>query len=126
MAGMALLQTPCYANTLIKVLTAACLRCSLSCDERKVTTLCARAAQVTLCDQLESYMSRFAVDNGTKPDAAGNGVAKAVQEGFRPAKKDDLDDKYGGTGGKKASLLSPGLAGIHVVHRVWTSTKYRE
>lgn len=61
---------------------------------------------MTLCDQLEGYMARFTVDNGNTAAAAGNGEAKqvAVPDGMRPVpskKKDDLDDKYGGTGGKK-------------------------
>ena len=63
-------------------------------------------AQVTLCDQLEAYMSRFALDNGDTAAVAGNGNAKevAVPEGLKQMtskKKDELDDKYGGSGGKK-------------------------
>jgi hypothetical protein len=63
---------------------------------------------VTLCDQLEAYISRFAVDNGTKADAVGNGDAKqlAASDG-KMIKKDDVDDKYGGTGGKKVCVAGP-------------------
>ena len=52
-------------------------------------------------------MSRFAVDNGAKADAVGNGEAKqlAASEGKVIKKKDDVDDKYGGTGGKKVSVI---------------------
>ncbi len=65
--------------------------------------------QVTLCEQLEAYMSRFATDNGDAAAAAGNGEVKqlAVPSGMRAMaskKKDELDDKYGGTGGKKVPL----------------------
>ena len=75
--------------------------------------------QVTLCEQLEAYMSRFATDNGNAAAEAGNGEAKplAVPSGMRQMaskKKDELDDKYGGTGGKKvlSSLCSLGNMGM--------------
>ncbi len=66
--------------------------------------------QVTLCEQLEAYMGRFATDNGNAAAAAGNGEVKqlAVPSGMREMaskKKDELDDKYGGTGGKKVLYL---------------------
>ena len=66
--------------------------------------------QVTLCEQLEAYMGRFATDNGNAAAAVGNGEVKqlAVPSGMREMaskKKDELDEKYGGTGGKK--VLSP-------------------
>ena len=51
-------------------------------------------------------MSRFATDNGNAAAGVGNGEVKelAVPSGMRQMaskKKDELDDKYGGTGGKK-------------------------
>ena len=51
-------------------------------------------------------MGRFRLDNGDTAAAAGNDEAKqiAVPDGMRQMaskKKDELDDKYSGTGGKK-------------------------
>ena len=68
------------------------------------------SCQVTLCDQVEAYLARFA--GGEKaPEVAAAAVAVAAPQGTRALVKevDLLEDKYtlSGSGGKKVHSCLP-------------------